>query len=293
MMTRRVLALGSFDGVHLAHKAVIDAAVTLSQELCAEVAVFCFSTPPAACLNSDIKLLSTPTQKKALIESLGVKNVIFADYSDFCNIEAEDFIVEFLIKKYSAVGVVCGYNFSFGRGRLGSVSMLSQHFDSQNVRVIPPIELDGEPVSSSRIRSCILFGDVEGASRLLGHSYSVTAPVTSGRRDGRKLGFPTLNQVPHSALAIPKHGVYVTRATFDNGEVYPSVTDVGLAPTLDTSGVVRLETHLLDSTPSQTPKILTVEFLARIRDEQRFSSPDELKDRISLDTAFARSYFDL
>jgi riboflavin kinase/FMN adenylyltransferase len=128
---------------------------------------------------------------------------------------------------------------------------------------------------------------------LLGRSFYINCEVSGGRQDGRKLGFPTLNQVPHASVAIPKHGVYVTRSIFDNGEIYYSITDVGLAPTLDKSGVVRLETHLLEANPTQAPKAFTVEFLSRIRDEQHFSTANELQEQISLDVAFARSYFNL
>ena len=126
---------------------------------------------------------------------------------------------------------------------------------------------------------------------MLGRNYSITDKISEGRQDGRKLGFPTINQHPDEIRAIPAFGVYVTKTTLDNGQAFFSVTDVGLAPTLDQTGRVRLETHLLDTYIDFTPDCATVEFIERIRGEFLFDSIDALKKQISSDVEFARNYF--
>jgi riboflavin kinase/FMN adenylyltransferase len=128
---------------------------------------------------------------------------------------------------------------------------------------------------------------------MLGRPYSVIQEVSSGRQDGRKLGFPTINQIPDDLRAVPSFGVYVTRTTLDDGRIFNSVSDIGLAPTLDSSGKVRIETHILDTMLHSTPRYIKVEFLERIRGEFTFSSVDELKARITLDVEHARNYFNI
>ena len=129
------------------------------------------------------------------------------------------------------------------------------------------------------------------ARRMLGRPYAIKQEISSGRQDGRKLGFPTLNQFPEDIRAIPAFGVYVTRTTLDDGSVLDSVSDIGLAPTLDSSGKIRIETHILDTQLQDTPNCIKVEFLERIRGEYAFNSVEELKARISHDVQYARDYF--
>ena len=126
---------------------------------------------------------------------------------------------------------------------------------------------------------------------MLGRSYSITCTVSEGRRDGRKMGFPTINQHPEDTRAIPAFGVYITKAILDDGQAYCAVTDVGLAPTLDRSGKVRLETHLLDTFIESSPAIAKIEFIERIRGEFTFDSIEALKAQIARDVECARNYF--
>lgn len=287
----RVLALGSFDGFHIGHRAVIDAAVTLADELGAEPAVFCFDIPPACFApGSDIKVLGDKEERKELFTSRGISSLFVAGFSELRGLDARDFITEILIKKCGAVGVVCGFNFAFGKNRAGTPLLLRDYFKDR-VITLDPIFFGDRPVSSSRIRSAIKEGDIKLASQMLGRPYSIKKEVSSGRQDGRKLGFPTLNQIPEDIRAIPSFGVYVTRTTLDNGQVFNSVSDIGLAPTLDFSGKIRIETHILDTVLDSTPNCIKVEFLERIRGEMVFGSVEELKSRITLDAEYARNYF--
>jgi riboflavin kinase/FMN adenylyltransferase len=287
----RVLALGSFDGFHLGHRAVIDAAVALAKELNAEPAVFCFDIPPACYApGSTVKILGDKNERKELFVARGISALFVAGFEELRGLDARDFITEILMKECGAVGVVCGFNFAFGKNRAGTPILLRDYFKDR-VITLDPIYNGELPVSSSRIRAAITDGDVELAASMLGRRYSITCKVSEGRKDGRKLGFPTINQHPDEKRAIPAHGVYVTKAILPNGQAFPSVTDVGLAPTLDQSGRVRLETHLLDTFIENSPSSAKIEFIERIRGEFVFNSIDELKAQISSDVEYARNYF--
>ncbi len=287
----RVLALGSFDGFHLGHRAVIDAAVALSKELNAEPAVFCFDIPPAYYApGSTVKILGDKNERKELFAARGIVSLFVAGFEELRGLDARDFITEILMKECAAVGVVCGFNFAFGKNRAGTPLLLRDYFKDR-VITLDPIYNGELPVSSSRIRAAITDGDIDLASSMLGRNYSITCEVVGGRKDGRKLGFPTINQHPEENRAIPAHGVYVTKTLLTDGQVFPSVTDVGLAPTLDQSGRVRLETHILDTFIENSPTIAKIEFIKRIRGEFVFNSVDELKTQIASDVEYARNYF--
>ena len=283
--------MGSFDGFHLGHRAVIDAAVSLAKELGAEPAVFCFDVPPACFApGSDVKVLGDKEDRKELFAARGISSLFVAEFSELRGLDARDFITEILIGECGAIGVVCGFNFAFGKNRAGTPLLLRDYFKDRII-TLDPIYFGEHPVSSSRIRAAIKEGDVVLAHRMLGRPYSIKEKVSEGRHDGRKLGFPTLNQFPSEIRSTPAFGVYVTRATLDDGTVYDSVSDVGLAPTLDSSGRVRIETHVLDTVLQETPASIRVEFLERIRGEQVFAGIDELKARIALDVEYAGYYF--
>ena len=288
---KRVLALGSFDGFHLGHRAVIDAAVALAKELDAEPAVFCFDIPPACYApGSKVKILADKDERKALFAGRGISSLFVAGFEELRGLDARDFITEILMKECGAIGVVCGFNFAFGKNRAGTPLLLRDYFKDR-VITLDPIYNGEQPVSSSRIRAAVIDGDIKLASSMLGRNYAITCEVSEGRKDGRKLGFPTINQHPDEKRAIPAHGVYVTRTLLDNGQTFNSVTDVGLAPTLDMSGRVRLETHLLDTYIDTSPAFARIEFIQRIRGEFVFNNIDELKEQISRDVEYAKNYF--
>ena len=287
----RVLALGSFDGLHIGHRAVVNAAVSLAKEINAEPAAFCFDVPPAFYApGSDLKILGDRNERPALFAERGISSLFVADFSELRGLDARDFITDILIGKCGAIGVVCGFNFAFGKNRAGTPQLLRDYF-KERVITLDPIFYADLPVSSSRIRAALKDGDIASASAMLGRYYSITHEVSEGWHDGRKLGFPTLNQHPISERAIPAFGVYVTRTTLDDGRVFPSVTDIGLAPTLDSSGNVRLETHLLNTALDGTPNSIKVEFIERIRGEFKFDSVEDLKTQIAKDSEFAKNYF--
>lgn len=286
-----VVALGSFDGMHIGHRAIIDAAVRLASELKATPAVFTFDTIPACHLSATPpSILSNTDERCELLYDAGIAGIFIASFPDLMGMSPEDFINDILIKQCHAEGVVCGFNFKFGKNGSGNIRHLENVF-GKNAHCIPAVTVDDAPVSSSRIRNLVTEGNVEDASTLLGRPYSITLPVVHGRHDGTGLGFPTLNQIPESNRVIPAPGVYVTSSRLPDGRRIPSVTNVGSAPTLDPNGSIHFETHLLDSSEDLYDKTVTVEFRRRLRPETTFPDPNSLTRQISSDVEQARLYF--
>jgi riboflavin kinase/FMN adenylyltransferase len=275
----RHVAIGTFDGVHLGHQAVIDGADT----------VLTFNPHPLSVIHPErAPRLITPFEvRRDLIEGLGVQELVVIPFDEeFSHIAAEDFIREVLIEKLDARKVSIGENFNFGAKARGTPEMLSRHSEFET-RVVPMIEVDGEVVSSGRIRALVEAGDVAEARRCLGAPFMFEGPVVIGERRGRELGFPTANQVPDSALVVPGNGVY---ATFANG--VPAATNVGLRPTFDSELGLLIETFLIDRDEDLYGQNLRVAFVERLRGEERFDSAEALIAQIRRDVEQARRICD-
>lgn len=282
-----VLALGNFDGVHVAHKELIKTACSLAHTLGdVSVGVWCFdeSTLPH---KSDCPVQITPLSLKTeLFFDLGVDFAVVADFSRMHSTHPEQFVSEHLIKELGCVGVVCGYNFRFGKDRLGDPELLRMYF-GENLNVVPRIELDGETVSSTRIRELLRLGDTCHAGKLLGRPFSLVSDVSHGKRLGTTLGFPTANQTFPDGCIYPKHGVYATVCTLPDGTKHIGVSNVGIRPTVSNSHNVNCETYILDFDGDIYGKSLKVEFYARLRDEKKFNSVEQLKNAIAHDAISA------
>jgi riboflavin kinase/FMN adenylyltransferase len=290
-----VLATGNFDGVHLGHKALINKAVAVSREMTAsgeltESGVFCFRTSPSDLLSdSPPPHICSHEEKLGLFRSLGVRYAVVGDFSRMRDIEFDTFI-DFLKSECLCRAIVCGFNFRFGCGGRGSYEDLIKSF-GDNAFVIDAVRSeDGIPISSSRIRSMVLCGDVEGAARLLGHFFFLSGKVFHGKALGRRLGLPTVNQNFDDGALIPKKGIYVTSVNID-GRQYAGVTNIGTRPTVENTDRINCETHLLDFDGDLYEKDITVEFRRRLRDEKKFSSEEELRNAIENDVLSAREYF--
>ncbi|MBQ8208831.1 MAG: bifunctional riboflavin kinase/FAD synthetase [Clostridia bacterium] len=290
-----VLAIGNFDGVHLGHKSLIEKAVSVSENMkkngdMTESGVFCFSAPPAD------YLMETPPphicsleRKLDLFRSLGARYAAVGDFSRLCHMEAKDF-TKWLRSECGCTAIVCGFNFRFGHMGKGTAASLEEAF-GEHAFVIDAIKSeDGIPISSSRIRSLVEEGNVEGAGRLLGHPFSVSGDVLHGKALGRQLGLPTVNQNFSEKALIPRSGIYVTAVNI-GGDRYMAVTNIGRRPTVEVNGSVNCETHLLDFEGDLYGKSITVEFLCRLRDEKKFSSEEQLRHAIEKDVLSARRYF--
>jgi len=271
----RHVAIGTFDGVHLGHQAVIDDADT----------VLTFEPHPMSVIHAEAapKLIMPFKVKRDVIEGLGVQELVVIPFDkEFSTIPAEDFITEILIKKLGAKTVSVGENFRFGAKAKGTPEMLSTR-DEFETRVVPLVEVDGETVSSTRIRALVAAGDMDGARHCLGAPFMLEGEVVEGDKRGRELGFPTANLVPDDTLIIPGHGVY---AAFANGQ--PAAVNVGVRPTFETGRGVLIEAFLIDYDGDLYGQNLRVAFVRRLRGEKRFPSTEELIAAMNRDVAEAK-----
>jgi riboflavin kinase / FMN adenylyltransferase len=271
----RQVAIGTFDGVHRGHRAVIDDADT----------VLTFDPHPLEVLHPAAlpKLIMPFGVKRDVIEGLGVRELVVIPFDeDFAKLSAEEFIEKVLIEKLSAERVSVGENFRFGAKAKGDPAMLARHSQFET-RIVPLVEVDGETVSSSRIRALVAAGDMEGAQHCLGAPFMVEGEVVGGDQRGRELGFPTANLVPDDRLAIPGHGVY---AAFADG--VPAAVNVGVRPTFETGRGVLIEAYLIDHEEDLYGKLLRVAFVARLRGEKRFASVEDLISQMRADVEDAR-----
>jgi riboflavin kinase / FMN adenylyltransferase len=270
----RHVAIGTFDGVHLGHQEVIDAADT----------VLTFDPHPLEILHPAAlpKLIMPFEVKRDVIDGLGVAELVVIPFDrEFATLPAEGFVEKVLIERLGAAKVSVGENFRFGARAQGDPRMLASRPEFET-RVVPLVEVDGETVSSTRIRALVAAGDVETARHCLGAPFMVEGTVVSGDGRGRELGFPTANIVPEDRLAIPGHGVY---AAFANG--VPAAVNVGVRPTFDTGRGVLIEAYLIDHEVDLYGKTLRVAFVARLRGEKRFADADELVAQMHRDVAEA------
>jgi riboflavin kinase/FMN adenylyltransferase len=271
----RHVAIGTFDGVHRGHQAVIDDADT----------VLTFEPHPLEVLNPAAlpKLIMPFGVKRDVIEGLGVEELVVIPFDrEFASRPAEEFIDEVLVQRLGADRVSVGENFRFGAKAKGDAEMLAARKEFET-RVVPLVEVAGETVSSTRIRALIAAGDVEMAMRCLGAPFMIEGTVVPGDQRGRELGFPTANIVPDDRLAIPGHGVY---AAFANG--VPAAVNVGVRPTFDTGRGLLIETYLIDREEDLYGSTLRVAFVERLRGERRFAGVEELIAQMRLDVEDAR-----
>ncbi|HEY0390304.1 MAG TPA: bifunctional riboflavin kinase/FAD synthetase [Solirubrobacterales bacterium] len=271
----RHVAIGTFDGVHRGHQAVIDDADT----------VLTFDPHPLEILHPAAlpKLIMPFGVKRDVIEGLGVRELVVIPFDrEFAQRSAEEFIDAVLVERLGAERVSVGENFRFGAKAKGDPAMLSSREEFET-RVVPLVEVDGETVSSTRIRALVAAGDMEGARHCLGAPFMVEGEVVSGDQRGRELGFPTANVVPDDRLAIPGHGVY---AAFANG--VPAAVNVGVRPTFESGRGVLIETYLIDYEGDLYGSDLRVAFVARLRGEKRFASVEELIAQMRIDVEDAK-----
>jgi riboflavin kinase / FMN adenylyltransferase len=271
----RRVAIGTFDGVHVGHRAVIGDADT----------VLTFDPHPLQVIHPEAapKLIMPFGVKRDVIEGLGVDELVVIPFDrDFAAIDPEAFCAEILIDQLGAREVSVGENFRFGARAKGTPELLRAREEFET-RVVPLVEVDGETVSSTRIRALVSAGEVGDAARCLGAPFMVEGEVVSGDRRGRGLGFPTANLVPDDALVCPGHGVY---AGFANGR--PAAINVGVRPTFETGRGVLIETYIIDHDEDLYGRPLRVAFAARLRGERRFAGTEELIAQMHRDVEEAR-----
>ncbi len=280
-----ILCLGNFDGVHYAHRLLLRKSKELKAEKLphAKCGVFCFIEPSADFLSSNPpKHLTTLDQKLKYFADEGMDFAFVADFRAMQSLTPKEFINDILISQCACKAAVCGYNYHFGKGGLGTYKDLQALLSSSPVISVPPIYKNGATVSSTRIRELLSLGRVKEANELLTVPFSITASVEYGKGLGHHLGAPTFNQTPPNKILIPARGVYLTRSTVDKNSYY-GLTNIGTHPTVDTDAKLNFETHLLNFEGNLYQKQVTVEFLDYIRPEICFKSTADLQKQIQQD----------
>ena len=266
---RTAIVLGTFDGLHKGHRAVIDKA-----EGFYTVAVT-FDTPPKAFFTGTGELLMTHSDKIKGLKALGVNEVLTLDFSRVFDISYEDFF--YMLKdKYSPALIACGFNYRFGRGAAGDINSLSALCKQNGIEFKYAESVGGElPVSSSALRQMIAEGDVKSANGQIFGGFGFTAPVLHGDARGRGLGFPTINQRFPEKLVKPKFGVYKSRVTV-NGKEYDAITNIGVRPTFETD-FVGCETFIKDFNEDIYDVNVTLKLVDFMREEEKFSTVEALR----------------
>jgi riboflavin kinase / FMN adenylyltransferase len=276
----RNVALGEFDGVHVGHREVIRGADT----------VVTFEPHPRAVLTHGHgpALLTALDVKADLVAGLGVRELVVIRFDEaFAALAPEAFVQDVLVDRLGATRVSVGADFRFGKGAKGDVELL-RSVDAFETRVADMVDLDGRVVSSTHLRSLIATGDVATAARGLGAPWELRGEVVHGDKRGRTLGYPTANIVPDPSLVVPSHGIYACRATLPDGTVAAAATNVGVRPTFDSDRGLLVEAFLLDTTADLYGSVLRLQFLERLRGEQRFDSIDALVEQMGRDTEQTR-----
>ena len=295
-MKEKVIALGFFDGVHLGHAALLRRTVEEAARRGVTPAVFTFDRPPKEVLTgTPCPLNNSPEDRKDLVQRLfGIREVLMVPFDhEMMTTPWDDFVTNILVGRYHAVHLVAGHDHHFGHKNQGSPELLMEKCRELGLGcdIIPKVEVGGITVSSTYIRRLVEMGQIERANRFLGHPHVLTGTVRHGRGLGSSRLFPTANLIIPPHVLVPSHGVYVTRATLEDGTSYAAVTNVGTRPTVNSGSDITVEACLLDFEGDLYGKTLRVEFFQHLRDEIRFDSLDALKAQIAADADTTRAYF--
>ena len=295
-MKEKVIALGFFDGVHLGHAALLRRTVEEAARRGVTPAVFTFDRPPKEVLTgTPCPLINSPEDRKDLVRRLfGIREVLMVPFDhEMMTTPWDDFVTRILVGRYHAVHLVAGHDHHFGHKNQGSPELLMEKCRELGLGcdIIPKVEVGGITVSSTYIRRLVEMGQIERANRFLGHPHVLTGTVRHGRGLGSSRLFPTANLIIPPHVLVPSHGVYVTRATLEDGTSYAAVTNVGTRPTVNNGSEITVEACLLDFAGDLYGRTMRLEFFQHLRDEMRFDSLDALKARIAADAETTRRYF--
>jgi len=288
-----VATIGNYDGVHLGHRAILKSATAAAKRCGLESLLVTFDPHPLSVVapSRRPRLLDTRRQKLDTLAECGIDGVLILRFdATFAAMSAEEFFRTFLKGRVTPAEIHVGANFRFGHDRAGDADLLCRIGSEMGFAVvgIPQVEIGGEIVSSSAIRRLVEEGSVERAARMLGRPFALTGEVVSGEGRGRALDFPTANLDAENEM-IPRRGVYITETSVLSLRS-PSITNIGVRPTFGGETQV-IEAHLIDFDEEILGERIDLRFLARLRDEARFASPDELADQIARDRAAAVAFF--
>ena len=276
-----VITLGTFDGLHLGHQRIVDLLLKKSKESGRRNFLITFDPHPRKIIpgRNDVKLLSTLEEKESILEKLGLENLFIVKFtSEFSKQTPEQFVEKYLINGIGLKEIVIGYDHHFGKGRDGNFKLLQKMGERYNftVDVVPEFMIEGETVSSTKIRNSLLAGDIVKANKMLGRLYSFKGKIVKGDDRGKELGFPTANLlIKNEDKLIPAEGIYASECIID-GEKYYGLLSLGSRPTFYTDGEIIPEFYIFDFNKNIYGKSLEVCLVEKIRDEEKFNSVDEL-----------------
>lgn len=284
----KAVALGNFDGLHKGHISVLENTLCAAQKLGIAATALIFDTHPMAQLMGRAPdLIMTAQSRDEKIKTMGITpvTVSFAEIMDY---SCEEFVRIILHERLNARVVSCGFNYRFGKSGAGNCEKLKELCSAYGIETViaDEVDIDGAPVSSTRIRKAIKEGNVQLAKKMLGRPFSYTLPVIHGKELGRSLGFPTANQRFPDGFIVPLKGVYASVVRISGEEAHIGVTDIGTRPTVNGYGILS-ETHIVHYAGNLYDKVVTVELVEYLREERTFSSLDKLKEQILQDTARA------
>ena len=287
-ISKSVVTIGNFDGVHKGHQVLIKKTVKFANENNLKSIVFTFENHPINYFkNKKIKNIITNSEKISKIKKLGVDILIMIPFDSYMTkISPLEFIKEILIDKLDAKKIIVGHDFTFARRKEGNTKILKEmsfkyRFD---LEIVNSIDINDIRVSSTHIRQLVDNGDVDKVNNYLGYNFLIKGKIIKGKQLGRTIGFPTANIKINDNLLIPKKGVYVTSVYIDDN-IYYGATNIGYNPTVKGESL-SIETNILEFSEDIYGKIIKLEFLERIRDEKKFNSIDELKLQLKKDTDY-------
>ncbi|MGC6532683.1 MAG: riboflavin biosynthesis protein RibF [Flavobacteriales bacterium] len=297
-VARPVLTTGTFDGVHLGHRRILDRLVELSEQVEGETAMLTFFPHPRMVLHPEdhgLQLLTTPSEKSALLAEAGIKHLIVQPFTpELARMTATHYIRDLLVREIGVHTMVVGYDHHFGRNREGDFDNLVEFSEVYgfNVEEIPAWQIDEVSVSSTKIREALLAGDVATAERYLGYRYGLDGTVVPGQQLGQQLGAPTANMQPEfNWKLVPGNGVYAAHVVVD-GQEHPAVVNIGNRPTLGDGLERTIEAHLLHFEGNLYQRNVRLVMGAFLRGERKFSDAEALKEQISQDVRHAHAYFE-
>ena len=286
-----IVTVGVFDGLHIGHQAVIQQVLTQAKKFRLASFVLTFDPPPLAFLAPERcpPALTTLPKKIEILEQLGVDAVVFARFDAYLQQMSPDtFVQQILLQRLRARQVIVGYDWQFGKGRSGNADALKQLGDRHQfgVMIVGPVQLLGTPVHSTRVREAIAGGHLNLVSELLGRRYSIIGEIVQGEGRGRQIGFPTAN-IDAGNQMLPPNGVYAIQLRLE-GRMFNGVLNMGIRPTFD-GEKFQIETHLFNFEQMIYGKKMEIFFIEKIRDEQKFPTPQILIDQIKRDIVTAKA----
>ena len=278
---KTALALGTFDGVHIAHRFVLD----LPQGY--KKTAVTFIKPPKMYISKKTELLMTFSKKKKTLEGMGFTEVVALDFEEIKDLEPLDFL-NFLYENYNPAIISCGFNYRFGKNGAGDTILLQEFCNKKGIslKICNAVKKDDEVISSTLIRNLLKQGEIQKANALLKNPFSFECEVLKGNQRGRTIGFPTINQKYPEDLVLVKFGVYKTNVIVD-GKTYTGITNIGFRPTFESEYVIS-ETFIKDFSGDLYGKLVEIVLVEFIRPEVKFNSLDELKKQIEKDINYIK-----